>query len=56
MNNLYFKTVALKSYLKLKITICQVKTYMMLLLKQAKAKYNLKKSHSKDFFEFLWNL
>ena len=54
MNNLFFKIVLLKSYLTLKITICQVQSYMIPFLKQAKHK--LKKSHSKDVFEFLWNL
>ena len=54
MNNLYFITVLLKSYLTLKTTICQVQNLHNPFLKQAKCK--LKKSHSKNFFEFLWNL
>ena len=54
MNNLCFKTVPLKSYLTLKIKICQVQTYMIPFLKQAK--YKLKKPHGKDFLNLTCSL
>ena len=54
MKNLYFKVVILESCLTLKTTIFQAKKLHDPFIKQAK--YKLKGSHSKDFFEFTWCL